>query len=502
MEELYEKLSKYHRLDIYPMHMPGHKRNTAMMSENELSVNDIETGIYMGLAAACQLDITEIDGFDNLGAPESILKDAMERAARLYHSDKTYFLVNGSTVGLLAGIMGCTKKNDKVLIARNCHKAVYNALYLNELRPIYLYPKLNRELDFYEEVSPEEVEEQLKANPEISLVVITSPTYEGVVSDISTIARIVHNYGKLLLVDEAHGAHFGFHSYFPTSSLLHGADIVVQSLHKTMPAFTQTALLHIKGNRASVERIGGYLSMLQSSSPSYVLMASMDYCIGLMEARGQQLFEAYAYNLKELDGRLSGLKNLSIYKGPNRNGVEKDPSKVIIGTKGTNIIAKELYERLLHKYKIQLEMVSKEYGIAMTSIGDTLDGFQRLRKALFEIDSQIERTKMESNEGNVSTKPDEQNLTKLYEVRPMIQIPSIYEAKNRKSEIVTLNKAEGRISSSYVYQYPPGIPVLAPGEMVTSQIIGVLTLYEELGYQLVGIGKDSVKGKSIEVIAQ
>ncbi len=489
MEELYEKLSKYHSLDIYPMHMPGHKRNATMMSENKQSVNDTESETLRGLAATCQLDITEIDGFDNLGAPESILKDAMERAARLYQADKTYFLVNGSTVGLLAGIMGCTRKNDKVLIARNCHKAVYNALYLNELRPIYLYPKINRELGIYEEVEPEELEEQLKANPEISLVVITSPTYEGIVSDINTIARIVHNYGKLLLVDEAHGAHFGFHPYFPTSALLHGADVVVQSLHKTMPAFTQTALLHIKGDKASVEQIGQYLSMLQSSSPSYVLMASMDYCIGLMETRGKQLFDTYAYNLKELEERLSGLKNLSIYKGPNRRGVEKDPSKVIIGTKGTNIIAKELYERLLHQYKIQLEMASKEYGIAMTSIGDTLDGFQRLSKALLEIDSQIERTSSES-------------FTKIYEVRPVIQLPSIYEAKNRKSEFVTLSQAEGRISSNYVYQYPPGIPILAPGEIITSQVIGVLTLYEELGYQLVGIGKDLAKGKTIEVIAQ
>ncbi len=485
METLYEKLSNYHSLEIYPMHMPGHKRNASLLSGRG------EEQVAAGLGATCQMDITEIDGFDNLGAPKGILKESMERAARLYHADETQFLINGSTVGLLAGIMGSTNKGDTVLVARNCHKAVYNALYLNELKPVYLYPQINSELGFYEEISVELVQKQLKEHPEISLVVITSPTYEGVVSDIPAIAEVVHAHGAMLLVDEAHGAHFGFHPYFPISALSLGADIVIQSLHKTMPAFTQTALLHMNGNKVNKERIRQFLTMLQSSSPSYVLMAGIDHCIQLMEQRGNQLFDTYVENLQALYQTLSGLKHLSLYELPKREGVTRDPSKLVISTAGTSITAGKLYERLLHEHHIQLEMASKDYGIAMTSIGDTLEGFHRLSKALFHIDEEIQ-----NSQSDAITRP------KLYELRPKIAIPSIYEAKNSTLENIPLSEAEGRICGGYVYQYPPGIPVLTPGEVITKEHFEVLTLYDGEGYQLVGLEHNQAEEKTIQVLTR
>ncbi len=482
METLYEKLLTYHTLDIYPMHMPGHKRNASLMgiAEGEQALS---------LASVSQIDITEIDGFDNLGAPEGVIKDAMERAARIYQADETYFLVNGSTVGLLSGIMGATTKGDQVLVARNCHKAVYNALYLNELSPVYIYPKRNQELGFYEEVEPEQIEKQLKAHPEISLVVITSPTYEGVVSDIKTIAEIVHRYDALLLIDEAHGAHFGFHPHFPVSALSLGADIVIQSLHKTMPAFTQTALLHIKGNKAPRERIRNYLAMLQSSSPSYVLMAGLDHCIKLMEDKGKQLFVSYVEKLNDIGNRLTSLQHLSLYQGPNREGAIKDASKIVIGVRGVNYTAKELYHELLHKYKIQLEMVSKDYGIAMTSIGDTLEGFQRLCEALLEIDKRLQQDNNQLIE-----------LPRLYEVQPERAVLNIYDSLNSKMESIPLSEAVGRVSGAYVYQYPPGIPVLVPGEVITKEIVDVLALYDRQEFKLVGLEDNLAEEKNIQVL--
>ncbi len=479
---MYKKLAQYHKEDIYPMHMPGHKRNASLMSGKE--------GQVVSLAPACQMDITEIDGFDNLGAPEGILKDALDRAARLYGADATYFLVNGSTVGLLAGIMGCTDKGDKVLVARNCHKAVYNAMYLNELRPVYLYPTFNQLLGFYETMEPDKIEEALISHPDIRLVIITSPTYEGIVSNIMKIADIVHKHGAILLVDEAHGAHLGFHPYFPKSALAYGADVVIQSLHKTMPAFTQTALLHSKGNRIPRERIEKYLHMLQTSSPSYVLMASMEHCISLMEDKGQTLFEEYANNLKATRERLKSLKNLTFYEGPEIEGVSMDPSKLVIGTEKTSISARELHEMLLHTYKIQLEMSSKDYGIAMTSIGDTLEGFDRLCEALKEIDDTI------MHQDNTI------ELGKLYEWQPEMAINSIYEAANLSQENILLKQAEGRVSGGYVYQYPPGIPVLAPGERITKDILSVLMEYTSAGYEIVGLGQNAVGEKTIQVTKQ
>ena len=483
MDELYEKLSEYHTLDIYPMHMPGHKRNPDVMGGTK------ETGELTGLSAACLLDITEIEGFDNLGAPEDLLKESMERAARLYQADRTFFLVNGSTVGLLAGILGSTKKGDTILVDRNCHKAVYSAMYFNELRPVYLFPQRNDYLGFYEAMDSRSVWEQLEAHPETSLVVITSPTYEGVVSDIAEIAQIVHAHGAILLVDEAHGAHFGFHPYFPTSAITLGADVVIQSLHKTMPAFTQTALLHTKGSRAPVEKISQYLSMLQSTSPSYVLMAGMDHCIRLIEEKGLPLFDSYVDRLKELEKNLSKLKHLSIYKGPAQGRAIKDPSKIVIGTERTSITGKELSKRLLLQYKIQLEMTGKDYGIAMTSIGDTLEGFQRLSEALIEIDSSLTFKEKEYTD-----------KTTCNEIRPQIHIPSIYEAKNSQMESIALLLAEGRISGNYIYKYPPGIPILAPGEVVTKEIIEVITLYSTMGYEMVGVKTHPQEGNTIEVI--
>ena len=228
MSDLYRKLIEYAGSDYYPFHMPGHKRN-------------INEGV-----CPYAYDITEIEGFDNLHEPMGILRLAMEEAAAFYESDKTYFLVNGSTCGLLSAICALTAKEDKVLVARNCHKAVYNALFLHELMPVYIYPEYIEAWGISGGISPYKLAYLLEEHKEIRVVVITSPTYEGVVSDIEKIAAIVHEKQRILIVDEAHGAHFGMHGELPRPALSKGADVVIQSLHKTLPALTQTALLHVK----------------------------------------------------------------------------------------------------------------------------------------------------------------------------------------------------------------------------------------------------------------
>ena len=226
MQDLLEKLQEYRAEDMYPFHMPGHKRKP-LPFPNPYSI-----------------DITEIDGFDNLHHAEGILKEAQERAADLYGSKECFYLVNGSTCGLLAAICAATKKRDKVLVARNCHKAVYHALYLNELQAEYIYPVITKS-GIQGQIEPEQVKKALLLNPDIAAVILTSPTYEGVVSDINAIAGIAHERGIPLIVDEAHGAHLGFGAGFPENAVRQGADAVIMSLHKTLPSFTQTALLHL-----------------------------------------------------------------------------------------------------------------------------------------------------------------------------------------------------------------------------------------------------------------
>ena len=320
MDYLYSRLKEYSESDYYPFHMPGHKRNAGLTDA----------------VLPYLIDITEIEGFDDLHHAEGILKEAQGRAAVLYGADETHYLINGSTVGILSAVMGCTHKGARILMARNCHKSVYNAVYLNELRPVYVYPQLYRENELNGPITPEEIEQKLEINDAIDAVVITSPTYDGVVSDIKRIADIVHRKGIPLIVDEAHGAHFGFHPYFPDNANVLGADVVIHSLHKTLPALTQTALLHINGRITNRKRIRQYLDIFQSSSPSYVLMAGIDECIRMLQSRGQEVFQNYVEQLKWARDKLSKLEYLSLFEAE-----EYDRSKIVISVKRIYLPDKE-----------------------------------------------------------------------------------------------------------------------------------------------------------------
>ena len=377
-QSIYEKLREYAKSDAYPFHMPGHKRKVDWISD-----------VY-------DIDITEIDGFDDLHHAEGILRDAQERAARVYHADETHFLVNGSTVGILSAILGTTEKGDSILVARNCHKSVYHAIYLNELDPVYLYPKFDTEQGLSTEIDAADVQKALEEHPKICAVMIVSPTYDGVVSDIEKIAEIVHAKGCPLIVDEAHGAHFGFDPYFPKSANIYGADLVINSLHKTLPALTQTALLHVNGDMVKRRKVKQYLDMLQTSSPSYILMASIDACIGMLEetlethsdARSdykyKNIFSEYANRIEALRKDLKRLKYLKIIQTDNTD--RYDRSKFVISVKHAPMSSHELYEILLHRYHLQMEMAAGNYVTAIMTCCDTADGWQRLWDALKEID--------------------------------------------------------------------------------------------------------------------
>ena len=296
-ENLLEKLKKYGASDYYPLHMPGHKRNTAHFAE------------------PFSIDITEIDGFDNLFHAEEILLEAQQRAAQLYHSDETFYLVNGSTCGLLSAISASVPRGGRILMSRNSHKASYHAAFLNGLHVTYLYPEADMVRGINGSIRPEQVQEALLQHPDICAVLITSPTYDGVVSDIKAIAELAHRAGAVLIVDEAHGAHFAMHDSFPKSALALGADLVINSIHKTLPSMTQTALLHVQGERVDRRRLKKYLGIYQSSSPSYVLMAGMDACVCLMAEQKQELFDCFISRLEKMRASLGQMKYLHLVTG-------------------------------------------------------------------------------------------------------------------------------------------------------------------------------------------
>lgn len=444
------------------MHMPGHKRNTELLT----------------MVNPYSIDITEIDGFDNLHRPEGILKKSMEGWARLYGSGKTYYLVGGSSAGILAGIAACTNRGDKILTARNCHKSVYHAIYLNGLRPVYLYPGMINSFGISGSIALNEVEELLKKERDIKLIVITSPTYEGVVSDVEGIAKIAHRHGIPLMVDEAHGAHLGFHEGFPKGSVKKGADIVVHSIHKTLPAFTQTALLHANGSLINTEKLERYLSIYQSTSPSYILMAGMDKCLELLEGRREELFSVYYDRLTEFYRAAGEFKNIrlltdNIVKA--EGSYDFDPSKLVLSVKGTGSSGRKLYDRLLNTSRIQMEMAAGDYCLGMTSIGDKKEGFMRLLEALKTMDSQIGDRK--------DKKGEEQEMEFVSPPAFM----SCEEALNAPARSISLRESQGFVSAEYVYLYPPGIPLLVPGEEITESLLLKMETVKEQGLTLQGM---------------
>ena len=373
---LLNKLKEYVAGNVYPMHMPGHKRNK-------------EHGHG---SLPFDFDITEINGFDDMHNPLGILLEIQKLASKLYESKNAFTLVNGSTVGILAAIGAHTKRKDKILIGKNHHWSVDNAVSLFDLNPIYITPGEDEETGLPLSIPPEMVEEALAHDPDIALIVITSPSYEGVVSDVASIAEIAHSKDIPLFVDSAHGAHLGFSKMFPKSAIQAGADIVVMSLHKTLPAMTQCSLLHICTDRANNHATGRMLSMLQTSSPSYVLMASIDGCLHLLENDHVQLFSDYERKLERFGDEIKHLKHLQIpchQKNISNHFFDFDPGKLVVITKNTKLTGELLLSIMRNEYSIELEKAFPDYALAMTSISDSAEGFDRFAEALLDVDHKL-----------------------------------------------------------------------------------------------------------------
>lgn len=474
---LYQALSDYAASDFYPCHMPGHKRNPAGGE----------------MADYYRIDITEIDGFDNLHQAEGILKEAQLRANRLYGADETFYMVNGSSGGVLAAIMAAVEPFDEILIARNCHKSVYHAAILHGLIVRYYYPKIMTEYDIFDGASAAEIGSLLDTYPEVKAVVITSPTYEGVVSDIPGIAAAVHERGKILIVDEAHGAHLGLAPHLPQGAIEGGADLVIHSLHKTLPSMTQTALLHVKGGRIDREKVRGYLSMLQSSSPSYVLMASMDACMGFLEERGQERFDAMRKHYDIFCEKTASFKHIRIGKMSKelRERYELrdwDFGKIVISVKGTSMTGKELGDILRKTYHLEMEMAAESYVLAIMTLMDEGAGWQRLADALGEIDGRIEES---ADDGSL-----EAGKRALYSSGPLKGRMTPARAFHSEQETIPMQKAVGRTAAGFINLYPPGSPIVAPGEVLNEAMVERIEECRRMGLHMQGV---SEKGEIVVV---
>lgn len=465
MEKLYEKLKQNQASGNYPYHMPGHKRNMAGFPMES----------YYGI------DITEIDGFDNLHQPTGILKEIMNRASALFGAE-TYLLINGSTGGILSAVSAVLEKGETLLMARNCHKAAYHAAYLRECRIEYCYPEFLDAYGICGVISPEKLQKKLEENKRIRAVFITSPTYDGVISDIKEIVREAHKRNIPVIVDEAHGAHLGLDERFPKSAVECGADIVIHSIHKTLPAFTQTALLHVQGELIDRKRLQRFLQIYQTSSPSYILMAGIEQCISILEKNRKMLYNNFFKQNKLFEKNIENLQYIKVLSADTMaKGVFAfDIGKKIISVRGTGMTGQELYHLLLEKYGLQMEMAGQDYVTAIITLMDNEEGYHRLSEALTEIDAKL------SERYNKQLQTIEAAAYTETERAPQA-VYSIREAWEQKVETVLPEKCEGEISAEFVHIYPPGIPLIVPGERFTKKVVMQLLRYREQGFTIEGL---------------
>ena len=471
MEDLYKKLMAYGETDAYPFHMPGHKRKN------------------MGDMNPYHIDITEIDGFDNMNDPNEIIRDLMERLGKLYGRQYAYLLVNGSTAGNLSSVFATTSQGDSVLVARDSHKSVYNATFLRQLHVDYLYPNMEGR-PYAGPVKPEDVEAALDRNPEIKAVVITSPSYEGIVSPVDEVARVCHRYHAALIVDAAHGAHFGMHPELP--ELPEEADLIVMSLHKTLPSFTSTGVVLWKEDGlVKREQLEEYLHIFQTSSPSYILMAGISRCVSFLETEGREYFQKYVDNMKEFYNACGNLKHLELLQEGGQ-----DLSKVVIYAKpestldGKQLTGEMIMEFIRKEHHLELEMAQFNYALAMTSIMDEAEDLKRLELALKDLDTRCQEM---STEG-VSLKDLDALVSHI--MKPKEKVMEIYEARALPSEEVALHDAENRVSAAMISLYPPGIPVVVPGERIDRETISYLEDAMKIGLTVNGLENH---GKNLKV---
>lgn len=460
-----DELMKNNKNNLISFHVPGHKNGKIY---DLLGYKDLLESIY-------KMDTTEIIGTDNLHSPEGIIKKSQEKASRVFKSDKTYFLVNGTTCGIQASIMSICNDNDKILVNRDCHHSVINACILGNINPVYIDYKLDNDYFILEGVLEEDVIKSIDENLDAKALVLTYPTYYGATYDLEKICEYAHKKNMVVIVDEAHGAHLGLSEKLPKTALEQGADIVIQSTHKTLPSFTQSSMLHIKGGKVDSSKISEILRIIETSSPSYLLMSSLEIATEIYEKYGRDLMDKLLENIDNFIKDISKNDFVKVYN-------KFDKTKIFISLKKLGITGYEL-EKILRKNNIQVEL-SNYYGVLLIcTISNDYDDFKSIKNAINNI---------------ITDKKD-----KYFEELKTINYPKIIPKKilnpreafykNKKS--VKIYDSIGQISGEYIIPYPPGVSILSPGEIITKEIIDYILYLKEMNIS--GISDTSLENIKI-----
>ncbi|MBD2610038.1 MAG: aminotransferase class I/II-fold pyridoxal phosphate-dependent enzyme [Nostoc sp. ZfuVER08] len=459
-------------------YMPGHKQGK---------------GISQPLAdllgkAVFRADLTELADLDNLFAPQGVIQEAQQLAAEAFGASQTWFLVNGSTCGIEAAILATCGNGDKIILPRNVHSSAIAGLILSGAYPVFLNPEYDSVLDIAHSITPTAVESALQQHPDAKAVLTVYPTYYGVCGDLNAIANITHQYNIPLLVDEAHGAHFRFHPKLPISALAAGADLTVQSIHKVLGAMTQASMLHVQGNRIDSDRISKALQLLQSTSPSYILLASLDAARQQMALHGKLLMSQTLQLAQEARTKISEIPGLSVLEMPQLGGtpgfVALDKTRLTVTVANLGLTGFAADDVLDEKFAVTAEFPSEQHLTFIITMGNTTADIQQLIQGFTALAQEYRRT-------NASVK------NYIWQDFSPTAASNLYfsprEAFFAASETLPLAKTCHRICTEIVCPYPPGIPILMPGELITKPVLDYLQQIQAMGGFISGCHDTSLK---------
>ncbi len=472
----FDVLLDYVDSGVIPFHTPGHMQGKGMdralrefLGDNVLSI-----------------DLTQIRGLDDLLQPTEAIAEAQALAAEAYGAERTFFLINGSTSGNQIMMMTALNPGDQIAIPRNSHKSAMGGLIMSGVRPVWMQPEVDEALHMDHTVTPQTVERTLDAEPGVKAVYIVSPTYYGVAADLKRIARVVHARGIPLLVDEAWGPHFRFHPNLPVDALAAGADLVVNSTHKMLGSMSQTAMLHQKGKRIDVDRLKAVVKLFLSTSPNLVLIASLDVARRQMAVEGEVLLGRTIELAEETRRRLNEIDGVYCFGSEERGkpGVfAVDPTKITITVKDLGYTGYEAEEILRRRYNVQCELADLFNCLALFTIGTTPEAADRLIYGVRELAREDRPIDVFSPSGVLQRRL----ATGTY---ALPKIPAIRmsprDAFLAPTEAVKFKASAGRICAEVITPYPPGIPVLSPGEEITPEVIDYLGLEKRAGVRMQG----------------
>jgi len=434
------------------------------------------------------MDVTVFPEVDSLHDPVGPIKKAQQLMAQAYGVEHSFFLVNGSSCGNMSMLMSACRPGDSVIISRNAHKSTMAGVILSGVWPIWIQPRVDQNLDILFDSSPEQIEEALRLFPEAKAVFVTSPTYNGVTPDLVKIAEICRARGKILLVDEAHGPHLKFHKDLPVSAVEAGADMCVQSTHKILSALSQGSVLHVQSDRVDINRVRKVVSLLQTTSPNYLILSSLDAARRQAVLEGERLLERVMRWADSARKKINGLKHMRSFTREeiNATGYDLDVTKLTVNVTKTGLSGYEIEDILAADYNVQVDAADLFNLICIMGIGTTKDDVDRLVAALTDIDA-----RRKGGAQNWVLQIPELTTEMVMNPRDVFLL--------HKAKRVPLNKAVGQISAQTLTPYPPGIPVLIPGERITREIVNYLTDLADKDIRVVGQEGETLR--TIKIVA-